>query len=77
MFSRKNLVKKHEYNSKNAIAVFETVIKELDDADIFIQEDIDYASGRVDQLMEDKAAMEKIQAKNASLSTRLKELIGM
>ena len=77
MFSTKNLVKKHQEISKNARSVLEKIVKDLDVADIFIQEDIDFISATVNELIDDEAALHKIQSNNASLSVRLKELLGM
>lgn len=77
MFSTKNLVKKHQEISKNARSVLEKIVKDLDDADKFPQKDIGLTSARVNQLIDDKVAMQKIQSNNPSLSVRLKELLEM
>ena len=77
MFSKKNLVEKHQEISKNAFSLFEETVKDLDDADIFIQEDIDVTAHRIESLKNSKTALEKIQSRNAALSSRIKELIGM
>lgn len=77
MFSKKNLVEKHQEVSKDAFSLFEDTIKKLDDADIFIQEDIDVTYNRIENLKYDKQALEYIQTRNANLSARIKELLGM